>query len=61
MRKIIDYNEEQRDKAEFACLVCRAMYKDRTGAPGNNLTCSCRPLGYYCTYIDNIFEKEMEK
>jgi hypothetical protein len=58
MKKIKEYTQEQRDMAEFACRVCRAMYKDRTGVKGD---CSCRPIGYYCPYIEEILEKETEK
>ena len=53
--KIEDAPVEIKDKAEFACMVCRAKYKAETGKADN---CSCRKvLNEYCPYIDSVLKE----
>lgn len=48
---------ELKDKAEFACKVCRVIYRAETGKRDN---CSCRSvLKEYCPYIDEVLKNEM--
>ena len=53
--KIEEVPQEIRDKAEFACKVCRVKYRAETGKRDN---CSCKSvLDEYCPYIDKVLKE----
>jgi hypothetical protein len=56
MMKIEDVPVELKDKAEFACKVCRAKYRAETSKTDN---CSCRNvLNEYCPYVEQVLAQE---
>ncbi len=56
--KLEDIPQEFKDKAEFACKVCRAFFNSTH--TNKKIECSCRSvLKEYCPYIDEVLEKEM--
>lgn len=54
--KLDEISIELKDKAEFACKVCRARYRAETGKRDN---CSCRSvLNEYCPYVEKALAQE---
>lgn len=55
--KFDEIPEEFKEKAEFACKVCRALFNS---THSNKADCSCRSvLKEYCPYIDEVISKEI--